>query len=233
MRPHGSSTATPSSRHGRRASQSPVRKPHSPTHKHSNNKHSQNYSSSVSSSQTSSNPPSQSALHPHHTRPYPHPQKPSLHHASKPQARTGAVSATITSPPDSLQKCVFSALPSFLSSQLTWGITHAHEQTTPQRQLPFSASTTGGGGPTGSASDPRGLAQSYSLAFTNFLASPTSPSQSSPSAPHDRSFGSLPPSPSPISPLAAYRGRRAPTGRASFFLLSDFFVLFFFLELRC
>ena len=90
-----------------------MRNPHSPTHTHSNNKHSQNYSSSVSSSQTSSNPPSQSALHPHHTRPYPHPQKPSLHHASKPQARTGAVSATITSPPDSLQKCVFSTLPSF------------------------------------------------------------------------------------------------------------------------
>jgi len=88
---------------------------------------------------------------------------------------------------------------------------------TPQRQLPFSASTTSVGGTSttgaGSASDPRGLAQSYSLAFTNFLASPSSPSPSSSSTPHDRSFGSLPPSPSPTSPLAAYRGRRAPIGR--------------------
>ena len=111
-------------------------------------------------------------------------------------------------------------LPSFHHSSST-----QHEQTTPQRQLPFSASV---GGPTGSASDPRGLAQSYSLAYTNFLTSPTSPSPSSPSAPLDRSFGSLPPSPSPTSPLAAYRGRRAPTGRASFFLFSGLLVLFFF-----
>ncbi|KAN0135984.1 hypothetical protein V8E53_006145 [Lactarius tabidus] len=88
-------------------------------------------------------------------------------------------------------------------------------KTTPQRQLPFSVSTSVGGASTGagSASDPRGLAQSYSLAFTNFLASPSSPSPSSTSTPLDRSFGSLPPSPSPVSPLAAYRGRRAPTGR--------------------
>ncbi|KAI9459732.1 hypothetical protein BJY52DRAFT_358061 [Lactarius psammicola] len=87
--------------------------------------------------------------------------------------------------------------------------------TTPQRQLPFSASTSVGGPSTGagSASDPRGLAQSYSLAFSNFLASPSSLSPSSSPAAHDRSFGSLPPSPSPVSPLAAYRGRRAPTGR--------------------
>ena len=101
----------------------------------------------------------------------------------------------------------------------------AREQTTPQRQLPFSASTSVGGSSTGagSASDPRGLAQSYSLAFTNFLGSPSSPSPSSSSAPHDRSFGSLPPSPSPTSPLAAYRGRRAPTGRALFFFASFFF----------
>jgi len=85
----------------------------------------------------------------------------------------------------------------------------------PNRQLAFSGSTSVGGASTGpgSASDPRGLAQSYSLAFSNFLASPSSPSPSSQSAPHDRSFGSLPPSPSPTSPLAAYRGRRAPTGR--------------------
>ena len=106
----------------------------------------------------------------------------------------------------------------------------AREQTTPQRQLPFSASTSVGGPSTGagSASDPRGLAQSYSLAFTNFLGSPSSPSPSSSSAQHDRSFGSLPPSPSPTSPLAAYRGRRAPTGRAlSFFLLPAFFFFFF------
>ncbi|KAI0290577.1 hypothetical protein BC826DRAFT_1026106, partial [Russula brevipes] len=81
--------------------------------------------------------------------------------------------------------------------------------TTPQRQLAFSTSAGPGSvgtGP-GSASDPRGLAQSYKLAFTSpspdlFLGSST---------------GSLPPSPSPsqaASPLAAYRGRRAPTGRA-------------------
>ncbi|KAH9169089.1 hypothetical protein EDB89DRAFT_1506555 [Lactarius sanguifluus] len=85
--------------------------------------------------------------------------------------------------------------------------------TTPQRQLPFSASVGGSSTGAGSASDPRGLAQSYSLAFSNFLVSPSSPLPSSSPAPHDRSFGSLPPSPSPSSPLAAYRGRRAPTGR--------------------
>ncbi|KAA1470030.1 hypothetical protein DENSPDRAFT_835742 [Dentipellis sp. KUC8613] len=66
--------------------------------------------------------------------------------------------------------------------------------TTPQRQLPFSSP----------ASDPRNLAQSYSLSFP-----PPSP---------DASFASsisVPPSPSPSSPLAAYRGRRgAGVGRA-------------------
>ena len=103
--------------------------PSSPTHKLSNNKHSQNYSSSVSSSQTSSNPPSQSALHPHHTRPYPHPQKPSLHHASKPQARTGAVSATITSPPDSLRKCVFLFLPFIIAHVGNYARTRADDPT--------------------------------------------------------------------------------------------------------
>ncbi|KAI0057379.1 hypothetical protein BV25DRAFT_1994987 [Artomyces pyxidatus] len=67
--------------------------------------------------------------------------------------------------------------------------------TTPQRQLPFSASVS---------SDPRNLAHSYSLSF--------------PTPSPDASFNStmsLPPSPSPSSPLAAYRGRRGVgTGRA-------------------
>ncbi|KAI9507149.1 hypothetical protein F5148DRAFT_1207698 [Russula earlei] len=84
--------------------------------------------------------------------------------------------------------------------------------TTPQRQLAFSTSAGGGsiGGASasaGSASDPRGLARSYALAFDSPL--------------HDLSLGSstgsLPSSPSPAQaslPLAAYRGRRAPTGRA-------------------
>ncbi|KAI0311790.1 hypothetical protein OF83DRAFT_1177234 [Amylostereum chailletii] len=62
--------------------------------------------------------------------------------------------------------------------------------TTPQRQKPFS--------PAASASDPRGLAKSYSLSFP-----PPSP---------DASFNSSASlsmsSPSPSSPLAAYRGRR-------------------------
>ncbi|KAI0294493.1 hypothetical protein B0F90DRAFT_1756894 [Multifurca ochricompacta] len=87
--------------------------------------------------------------------------------------------------------------------------------TTPQRQLAFSASMTGAGG--GNASDPRGLAQSYSLTFNNSLLS-TPPT----SHPADFSFGSstgsLPPHPT-SSPLAAYRGRRAPTGRAYIFVL--------------
>jgi len=85
--------------------------------------------------------------------------------------------------------------------------------TTPQRQLAFSTSAgVGVGGTTsslgasaGGASDARGLSQSYSLAFT--------------ATPPDVSLAgsSLPSTPSPAqatSPLAAYRGRRAPTGRA-------------------
>jgi hypothetical protein len=98
---------------------------------------------------------------------------------------------------------------------------------TPQRQLAFSTTTpagssnrvsagAGGSASVGSASDPRGLAQSYKLAFTNL---PTS----SPDISIGSSTGSnsLPPSPSPAqatSPLAAYRGRRAPTGRSSLLL---------------
>jgi len=91
--------------------------------------------------------------------------------------------------------------------------------TTPQRQLAFStsagvgvgvgsSSSSGGvGAGGGGASDPRSLAQSYSLTFT---ATPPDVSLGS-------STGSLPPTPSPAqatSPLGAYRGRRAPTGRA-------------------
>jgi hypothetical protein len=76
--------------------------------------------------------------------------------------------------------------------------------------------------------NPRSLVQSCSFAFTNFVTSPSSPSPSSTSAPHDRSFGSVPPSPSPTSPLAAYRGRRAPTGRASFSFLASPCSFFFF-----
>src|SRR5260221_7075168 len=91
----------------------------------------------------------------------------------------------------------------------------SNKQTTPQRQLAFSTSAGGsasvgvGSGP-GSASDPRGLAQSYALAFNS----------SSPDVSFGSSIGSLPSSPSPAqatSPLAAYRGRPAPTGRASHF----------------
>jgi len=96
----------------------------------------------------------------------------------------------------------------------------SNEQTTPQRQLAFSTSAGGSanvgvGSGAGSASDPRGLAQSYALAFNG----------SSPDVSFGSSVGSLPSSPSPAhatSPLAAYRGRRAPTGRASHFPL-DFF----------
>jgi hypothetical protein len=159
--------------------------------------------------------------HPHRTLPFPLSQKHSRHPANnRLQRQTGAASA-VTNPPGSLQRCVTPLPYPFFRI-----LDHNGTQTTPQRQLPFSASTSGSGTSAtgaGSASDPRGLAQSYSLAFTNFLASPSSPSPSSSSAPHDRSFGSLPPSPSPTSPLAAYRGRRAPIGRASFLYCSNFF----------
>jgi hypothetical protein len=95
----------------------------------------------------------------------------------------------------------------------------SNAQTTPQRQLAFSTSAGGSanvvgvGSGAGSASDPHGLAQSYALAFNS----------SSPDVSFGSSVGSLPSSPSPAqatSPLAAYRGRRAPTGRASHFPLS-------------
>ncbi|KAI0277480.1 hypothetical protein BGY98DRAFT_619211 [Russula aff. rugulosa BPL654] len=88
---------------------------------------------------------------------------------------------------------------------------------TPQRQLAFSTTTPAGSNnpvsaSAGSASDPRGLAQSYKLTFANHHSSPPDISISS-----STGSSSLPPSPSPAqatSPLAAYRGRRAPTGRA-------------------
>ena len=97
----------------------------------------------------------------------------------------------------------------------------SNKQTTPQRQLAFSTSAGGStnvgvGSGTGSASDPRGLAQSYVLAFNS----------SSPDVSFGSSMGSLPSSPSPAqatSPLAAYRGRRAPTGRALYFPFVFFF----------
>lgn len=95
--------------------------------------------------------------------------------------------------------------------------THANMQTTPQRQLAFSTTTPAGSNSAGGASDPRGLAQSYKLTFANHHT--TSPDISISSS---TGSGSLPPSPSPAqatSPLAAYRGRRAPTGRASLYLL--------------
>lgn len=97
--------------------------------------------------------------------------------------------------------------------------TRANMQITPQRQLAFSTTTPAGGSPVstsagaGGASDPRGLAQSYKLTFANHPTSPPDVSISSTTG-----SSSLPPSPSPAqatSPLAAYRGRRAPTGRAS------------------
>ena len=94
----------------------------------------------------------------------------------------------------------------------------AHIQITPQRQLAFSTTTPAGSSSpmsagAGGASDPRGLAQSYTLTFANHHTSPPDISISS-----STGSSSLPPSPSPAqatSPLAAYRGRRAPTGRAS------------------
>lgn len=59
--------------------------------------------------------------------------------------------------------------------------------------LPAPAALLASTSVAGSASDLRGLAQPYSLAFTNFVASlPSSPSSS---ALHDHSFGSLPPFP--------------------------------------
>lgn len=85
-------------------------------------------------------------------------------------------------------------------------------KTTPQRQLAFSTTNPAGSTSAGGASDPRGLAQSYKLTFTNHHASSPDISISS-----STGSSSLPPSPSPAqatSPLAAYRGRRAPTGRA-------------------
>ena len=98
--------------------------------------------------------------------------------------------------------------------------TRANMQTTPQRQLAFSTTTPAGSSNplsasagAGGASDPRGLAQSYKLTFPNHHTSPPDISISS-----STGSSSLPPSPSPAhatSPLAAYRGRRAPTGRAS------------------
>ena len=71
----------------------------------------------------------------------------------------------------------------------------------------------GVGASAGSASDPRGLAQSYVLAFNS----------PSPDVSLGSSVGSLPSSPSPTqatSPLAAYRGRRAATGRTSLWSLA-------------
>ena len=115
-------------------------------------------------------------------------------------------------------------------------------QITPQRQLAFSTTTpagstnrvsagaTGASAGAGGASDPRGLAQSYKLAFANL-----------PTPSPDLSIGSstgsssLPPSPSPAqatSPLAAYRGRRAPTGRVSLLLLCKNFSNFHFNLIR-
>ncbi|KAF8489980.1 hypothetical protein F5888DRAFT_1808409 [Russula emetica] len=85
-------------------------------------------------------------------------------------------------------------------------------KTTPQRQLAFSTTTPAGSNSAGGASDPRGLAQSYKLTFANHHTSSPDISISS-----STGSSSLPPSPSPAqatSPLAAYRGRRAPTGRA-------------------
>lgn len=71
--------------------------------------------------------------------------------------------------------------------------TDGHLQTTPRRQLPFSSSVSS----SISASDPRNLARSYSLGFSD----------------PNLSFGASTPSPSP-SPLAAYKGRRgAAVGR--------------------
>jgi hypothetical protein len=70
----------------------------------------------------------------------------------------------------------------------------------------------GVGASAGSPSDPRGLAQSYVLAFNS----------PSPDVSLSSSVGSLPSSPSPAqatSPLAAYRGRRAATGRTSLLAL--------------
>lgn len=113
--------------------------------------------------------------------------------------------------------------------------TNKYMQTTPQRQLAFSTTTpagsvsagAGASAGAGGASDPRGLAQSYKLAFTNHpISSPDISIGSSTGS------SSLPPSPSPAqatSPLAAYRGRRAPTGRASLLLpLRCFIILFLF-----
>src|SRR5258708_39437710 len=91
-------------------------------------------------------------------------------------------------------------------------------QITPQRQLAFSTTTPAGSGSgvgvsagtgagvggAGGASDPRGLTQSYKLASPDISLSSSTGSSS------------LRPSPSPASapsPLEAYRGRRAPTGR--------------------
>src|SRR5713226_6444930 len=98
-------------------------------------------------------------------------------------------------------------------------------QITPQRQLAFSTTTPAGSGSgsgvsvsagagagvggAGGASDPRGLTQSYKLTSPDISLSSSTGSSS------------LPPSPSPAqatSPLAAYRGRRAPTGRTSILL---------------
>jgi hypothetical protein len=104
-------------------------------------------------------------------------------------------------------------IPLFNACTYSWSSIHVNMQTTPQRQLAFSTTTPAGSNSAGGASDPRGLAQSYKLTFANHHISSPDISISS-----STGSSSLPPSPSPAqatSPLAAYRGRRAPTGRAS------------------
>ncbi|KAI0248762.1 hypothetical protein BJV78DRAFT_1363340 [Lactifluus subvellereus] len=117
-------------------------------------------------------------------------------------------------PPRSKGPQHLTATPPNWRSKMSGGLS---PNTTPQRQLAFSTSSAGVGvggvAGAGSASDPRGVAQSYTLTFNHL----SSPSPASPDLSFGSSTGSLPPSPSPVqvtSPLAAYRGRRPPTGRA-------------------
>ncbi|KAH9971029.1 hypothetical protein BGW80DRAFT_521833 [Lactifluus volemus] len=157
----------------------------------------------------------------------PFPQHPpSIYRDPLPTSSIPAISSPSKplSPPSSRSKHLTSTPPNWRSNKKSSVLS---PNTTPQRQLAFSTiaatsttSSSAGGGVSGVAvvgtasSDPRGLAQSYTLTMNHNLStsSPTSPDIS-----FGSSTGSLPPSPSPaqvVSPIAAYRGRRPLTGRA-------------------
>ena len=114
--------------------------------------------------------------------------------------------------------------PSLHNSQLTWDNTRRAcvSRRRPSASCPSPAQPPWGAGRVRvqAARRTRGASRSPTRS--------RSPTSSRPRRPRPRRL--LPPSSSPTSPLAAYRGRRAPTGRASSFITSS---CSYFFELRC